>query len=91
MQGHHGYLHLTSILFTIYQQVVACSRASLSQGYFMGPKCEFELKWLPNFAETDGHFPRRFASHETPGRDYQKPHAFTMPESHIIGIFWQPL
>ena len=69
MQGHHGYLHLTSILFTIYQQVVACSRASLSQGYFMGPKYEFDLKWPPIFAETDGHFPRRFASHETPGSD----------------------
>jgi hypothetical protein len=37
-QCHHGYLHWTSILFTIHQHVVACSRKSLPRGYFMGAK-----------------------------------------------------
>ena len=37
-QCHHSYLHWTSILFTIYQHVVACSRKSLPRGYFMGAK-----------------------------------------------------
>ena len=47
------------------------------------PKCQSGLTWALNFSETDCHFPRRFASRETPGRDYQKPNAFT-PLNHIL-------
>jgi hypothetical protein len=50
-------------------------------GILWVPKCQSGLTWALNFSETNCHFPRRFASRDTPGRDYQKPNAFT-PLNH---------
>ena len=50
-------------------------------GILWVPKCQSGLTWALNFSETNCHFPRRFASRDTSGRDYQKPNAFT-PLNH---------